>query len=276
MSPEQQAAPAWTGLDEQDEFVNMVMYGDPGTGKTTALASLAKLGRILVINAEGGLKKTPLRRLGIPTGPESIQVTTVASFDEAEALLWDLRSRFDQDPNALMGVVVDSITEIEAILLGEGVTAQIAKAQRSGMERDPFDIDIKDWGRNASKMRRFIRGVRALPCHVGFSALAKRDQDEEGVVVYRPMLTPKVSGELVAWCDISVAMQTVILRPREAPMHWGVTRRVGKWSGKDRFGILPVRMPYPSFDRVVGYLAGDLTTKTDPELAGFRAMQKEM
>lgn len=280
-SPERRAAPAWETLDEAEDWAKVVYYGDPGTGKTTALASLARRGKILFVNAESGLKATPLRRLGIPTDPDHIEKTRIEGFEDAEALLWDLRRRFRRNPQVLLGVCVDSITEIEQVFMQEGLSEAVRAAARRGVERDTFLTEGDDWGRNNAKMRRFIRGLRDLPCHVGFSALARRDEDEQGVVQYRPALGPKVANELIAHCDISIAMQAAPIRRRSdrsrGAVYWGYTQRHTKYSGKDRFGILPLQFPFPSMDRIVDYLRGDLTAETDPEVAAFqdREVRKE-
>jgi hypothetical protein len=57
----------WFGdLDEETDFLKILYYGREGVGKTSAAAHAANYGRILVINAESGVKKKPLRdRLGI-------------------------------------------------------------------------------------------------------------------------------------------------------------------------------------------------------------------
>jgi len=138
------------------------------------------------------------------------------------------------------------------------------------VERDIFQVEGDDWGRLNRKMQRFIRGLRDMPCHVGFSALSRRDQDEEGVVMYRPALGPQNVGTLLAYCDISVAMQPFMVKPRQPDIVWGITRRQGKWYGKDRLHVLPAQLPFPSMDRIVRYVSGDLTTRTDPEVRAFR------
>jgi hypothetical protein len=258
------------GLDEANEWAKVVYYGDPSTGKTTALAGMAHLGKVLFVDAESGLKKTALRRVGIPT--ENIERTTVRGFEDMQALIWELRDAFDKDPGHLIGVCVDSFSELEQVILTQVTQDKVDKASRRGVARDPFDND-ESWQENSAKMRRILRDLRDLPCHVGFAALSRRDMDEEGVVFYRPANTPQVSNLLVASCDISIAMQPVWTQERGGDVHWGITKRSGKWYGKDRFGILPLRFPYPSFDRIAGYLAGELTAKTDPEVKAFRAIR---
>jgi hypothetical protein len=275
VSPERRPGPQWHDLETSEEFVKALLYGDPGTGKTTAMAGMAHLGQVRIVNAEGGLKRTALKGLGIPT--ERIRWATVANFDDMDALIWELRETLDREPSgsspdALAGVVLDTMTEIEAIMVGMTIQEQVERVRRRGGSADPFATE-PDYVRNAQQMRRIVRSLRDLPCHVGFTAHPRRDQDEEGVVMYRPALTPQIAGLLTASVDISVAMQPVVAAGKKE-LIWGITRRRGKWYGKDRFRVLPARMPYPSFDRIVAYVRGDLTARTDPAVQEMRAIRE--
>src|SRR5690349_10249826 len=75
-SEDDSATDDWfVGLDDVVETTNTLLYGREGSGKTTAAARLANLfshlppgkGKILVINAEGGLKLRPLKNRGVDT-----------------------------------------------------------------------------------------------------------------------------------------------------------------------------------------------------------------
>lgn len=259
-------------LAEEPAHLKALLYGDPDTGKTTALAGMAHLGKVLYVVQEGGLRRRALRQLGIPV--ENIERTTVTSYEDMQALVWDLRSKFDEDPDHLAGVCIDTLTALEQTFQEQIMRDETAKALRRHVIRDPFLMEGDDWGKNSSQMIRVLRDFRDLPCHVGYASWSKRDVDDDTAeVVYRPMQTPKVATLLLAYCDISVAMQPAWTTDRGAATYWGITRRNGKWLGKDGFGVTPLRMPNPSFDRLVAYVNGDLTAKTDPEVKAFRAVR---
>ena len=247
-------------LADQREMVKVLYYGDPGSGKTTAMATAANLGNVVYVDAESGLKRGPLTRLGVPV--ENIEPHNGISFDALEALYWDIKGRLDTDPNAVAAVIIDSVTEAQKILLEQIVSKAVNKASARGMERDPFQIDRADWGVNTEQMRRLARRFRDLPCHVAFGALPKREVDDDGSVIYSPALTPAFQTDLMGYVD--VVIHTEIREIGGEQFYIGTTKPVGKFLGKDRFGILPSALVNPTLDRVVAYVNGELTQETDP------------
>lgn len=255
---------ARTKLTERSEKVKFMLYGDPGTGKTTAMASLAKLGPIIYVDAESGLKASPLRRLGIPI--ENIEMVEMKDFDQLEALFWQIKGELEDDAGRWVGVVMDSISEIQNKIMEEVVQIATERAERKGAVRIKFQNQREDWGVNTEMTRQIIRKFRDLPCHVGFSALVRRDVDEDtSEVVVGPATTPAVQRDLMGYVDVLGAMQPVEvtgtgrLDRRHSAMFW----RMGKWQAKDRFQVLPRVLVQPSFDRVIGYVEETLSVKED-------------
>ena len=54
-----------TKLTDLSEPLNILYFGDAGTGKTTATAGLANIGPVLAFNAESGMKSRALVRQGV-------------------------------------------------------------------------------------------------------------------------------------------------------------------------------------------------------------------
>ena len=273
--------PAVTALEDEQEYVKAAWYGDSGTGKTTDLACLARLGPILFVDAESGIKPTALRRPDVAVPIDNIKRVRVTTYAEIDALVWNLREEFDQDPAAYFGICIDSITEMQAAMLAEEMDSNVRRAAVRGVERDPFAVEGADWQRNTEAMRRIIRGFLRLPCHVGFSALVRQDKDHDGVVTYGPQLTPKVMSDFIGFVDICLATQPVIQPSRQhgttrrSPIYSAFTRRSGKWRAKDRFGVLPSQLVAPTFDRVIQYISGDLTRRTDEMQQQLRLAKEE-
>jgi hypothetical protein len=247
-------------LDDAEEFVNVLYYGEPGSGKTTAAASMAKLGKIVYIDAEAGLKVQPMRRLSIPT--DQIMRYRVETFDDLQNLYWQLKAKLDEEPGAFAGVVFDSMTEIQKKLL-EGITnaryaKSVAQAQRGGFEvkDDPFETDRDVWGRMSEMCRRICRQFRDLECHTAFVCLDKRDVDKEGDggVFYRPALTPAFATDLQGYVDVVLHMSQEDAELDDFSRFIGLSVPIGKYRGKDRYGVLPPSMPNPTFDRVVDFV----------------------
>jgi hypothetical protein len=268
VSPEKRAGPRRSRLVETRDKVKLLCYGDSGTGKTTGLATLARRGRVLFIDAESGVKAAALARPDLAIPVDNIEIVSNTGYDDLQALVWELRAEFAQDPDRYIGVVLDSMTEIQAAWLAHEMQELSERAARRGVQRDPFEIEGSDWQRNTSAMRQLIRDFRELPCHVGFAARLRADSDKDGVVTYGPQLTPKVADDLIGYVDIVLAMQPVVLPSRDSerrtPIYSAFTRRAGKWRAKDRFGVLPTQLVEPSFDRLVDYISGDLAARHDP------------
>lgn len=236
---------------EMDEHVNALYYGEGGSGKSTGAASLARLGRIIYVNAESGIKSKPLRRLGVPT--ENIMLYTVSTYKELDNLYWQVKAMLDSNPGSVVGVVFDSMTEIQKKLMEEIMGARHAKHTSAGMVSDEFSAERDEYGRMTEQVRRISRRFRDLPCHVVFVCLAKREIDSDGAF-YRPMLTPAFASDLVGYVDVVLYTVQQPGEKDDFSRFVGVSRPVGQARGKDRFGALPAIMPNPTMDRVVDYV----------------------
>lgn len=256
-------------LAETVEYVNMMYYGDPGSGKTTSAAGLARLGEIVYVDAESGLKAGPLGRLGIPT--DNIGVHRVISFEALENLYWDLKAELEE--GGPEGLVLDSITETQKLLLEHIVARGVEKAERKGMERDEYAIYKEDWGVNTEQMRRLIRKVRDLPCHVALVCLSRRDQDDDGAVSVGPAVSPALQSDLMGYMDL--VCHTSVEQIGEEIAYVGEFRNVGKYQAKDRYGLLPRKLVNPSFDRVIAYVNGDLTPANDEVQQAYKELRAQ-
>lgn len=271
--------PIGSPLHQQKTVVSCLLWGREGTGKTTAALRLmltAKKGNIVLINAEAGAKKIALEQHGIDTsrvevwppedkGPGYITHDTI----EAEVII-PMREALAKDPDAYIGVVIDSFSEVARRIL-EDVTAQAyAKAQALGKKRDRWFVDLADHGTAASQMRSLLRRFRDLEIHLIITALERRDVDQDsGAVSYGPALGPAVGNDTMGLVDLVGFTQVENIGGEEfrtATFTPTVTRRA-----KDRFGVLPISMVDPFADRIVGYIDGTITRENDPARARLLA-----
>lgn len=257
------------------EPLNILYYGDGGTGKTTDLAFMANLGRIVYVNAEAGIKARPLRELGVAV--ENVEVFPGPGesicFGDLEQLHRQLKEELDGDPDSIVGVVWDSISEIHKALLDDVIQHQVAKASRAGRERDRFWIERGDYGVMTEQIRLLVRRFRDLPCHFGVSGLQRREQDDDGAVIYQPGVTPALQNDVVGWMD--VVCHTSVGDVGGEPEYRGSFQPIGKFRGKDRFKVLPRYLIDPTFERVLKYCVGDLTVPDDEVMtAGLQKRQE--
>lgn len=249
-------------LSDVRDFLNILYFGNEGTGKTTALASMANLGRVLYVNAEGGLKKGPLDRMGIKT--ENIEVwPDPTSGDEIsveglEEVFWLMKADLQDDPHSWVGSVWDSGGEITRLLLAELTGTRAEETQKkldqgktvSDMLLNRFFIDQSEWGEMSEQVRFLVRRFRDLPCHFGIATLMRRDKDDDGHVIYGPAVNPALQGDLAGWVD--VVCRTTVEDVDGKDVYRGWFRPSGKYRGKDRFNILPRVMVDPATDRIIG------------------------
>lgn len=265
-----------TKLDDTEEFVNACFYGTEGSGKTTSAMFLANGGRILVVNAEAGIKARRLKQLGVRT--ENIVVWPPpgedVSFKGLEELYWQLKGDLLEDPHAWHGVVWDSLTEIAKKLLDDVVQYQVSKAERAGKDRERFFIDRADYGTMTEQARLLIRRFRDLPCHFALTALERRDQDDDGAVLYGPAVTPALMTDVGGFVDILLhcrVTEGVSADGEPTELYAAYTRKGTKYRAKDRWYATPRLMADPFFDRVLGYVREELDADTDERQIEARA-----
>lgn len=254
-------------MEDEFEFVNVLYYGRGGVGKSSHAAHMALEGIIIYIDAESGVKKRPLSRLGVPV--ENIKRYHVENYDDLDKLYWSVKEMLQKDPDSVKGVVFDSVTELQKKLIEDIVTERFEKKTAARLISDPFEVERDEWGRMTEQMRRICRRFRDLPCHTAFVCLEKREVDSDGAY-YRPALTPAFASDLVGYVDIVVYTDVANVEPEtdieRRARYIGITQPVGKFRGKDRHGILPEVMAYPSMDRIVAYVnqPGEDMVDSDP------------
>lgn len=262
-------------LVDTSDPLRVLLYGEGGSGKTTALMGMAHLGKILVINAEKGVKAKALKKRGIPV--ENIEVFPgdgeELTFASLQAEIERVKDAIAKDPTAYVGVVWDSATEILSTLLDEAVLLGYQKAQRLGKTRDRYFVDLADYGTVTTQLRALIRDCMDLPCHFGVSALAKREQDDDGTVAYVISVTPAFRKDLIGWVDMVGFCDTVTLD--DTDIYRALFRPRGKYYGKDRLSATPPRLMDPSFDRLLAYVDGDMDVDSDPVMGRIRRLLDE-
>jgi hypothetical protein len=272
---------ALPSLADTEEYVNALYFGPGGSGKSTDAAHMAKLsGHVVAIDCESGLKKRPLRRMGVPV--ENIHPYPVSNFDAMNKLTGQMEAKLikeaeqlaagDLDPaDRLVGIIIDSFTELQKRFIEDIVDTRNAK-RAATMIVDPFEVDIKEQGKMTEMCRRVARRLRDLPCHVAFVCLDKREVDNDaGGVFYRPALTPAFSTDLIGYVDAVFCTRQEDTEDGDLSRFVASTVPTGRFRGKDRYGVFPSTFVNPTFDRVVQYVNEDGDVPGDPYQEAYRA-----
>jgi hypothetical protein len=270
-APKKQTSSLFATLADKEEHLNILLFGREGSGKTTAACTLANLGygKVLVVNAEGGLKKNTLTRRGIDVKrmmlwPNQGDAITYHGLVEVYN---QLKADLDKDPKSWAGVVFDSATEIVPALVDQVAKDRMDKAAKRGSPVegiDEFFTDRSDYGTMSKMFRDILRKFRDLPLHFIVTALERRDVDEDtGKVHYGPAVTPGVQADLLGYVDLVLACSAQ--DDEEGLPFRALTRSAGKYRGKDRLGVLPKVLVEPSIPRILAYEDGTLTEDKDPK-----------
>lgn len=259
--------PLFSSLEDIEDHYNTLYWGREGSAKTTNALSAANLGRVLVINAEGGLKKAPLVKRGINIA--NVQVYPPKgedlTYEGMRDAILQVKSDLIDDPSSWFAVVLDSVTDVSDSVVSVVSDDRVSKARGKGAKVDLIDsffVDRGDYGTSGKMVRTLIKMLRDLPCHFIVTALERRDVDDDtSKVSYGPAIPPGLQSDVLGYVDL-------VLHTKEADEDRGfyraLTKRAGKYRAKDRFDALPKVLAEPTFERVVGYMNGDLTEDTDP------------
>jgi len=272
----------FSDLDDSDDYLRVLLYGPEGTRKTTGACLMTRLtrpGKVLVVNAEGGLKKQALRKHGVDTSRiavwPNIQSGEQVTFAGLERLFYRLSSDLTDDPFSWLGVIWDSATDIHQGMLDQVVAADIAKqtaileknvGRRPGniVLRDAFERDGDDYTRMSNQFRMLLRKYRYLPCHMVVTALERID-GEGRKAVSGPGVTPAIGKDLRGYMDMVLSLQVAQLPG--GFVGFAETVPTLNRRAKDRFDVLPAELPNPTFDRLLSYITGELTVDNDPDMA---------
>ena len=162
--------------------LNLLVYGEPGVGKTYMLKTAVK--PALVLDAEGGT----LTLMGSDTD--------ILKINSPE----DIRDAFKELKNGAgyKTVCFDSITEVYKCFMDEIIKKNPNIARAYGDQPS-----LSDYGRASELMRRTIRQFRDLPIHFIATALVQDLKDEkDGSLTRLPSLPGKLAYEVAGYMDV--------------------------------------------------------------------------
>lgn len=185
-------------LTERQDFLNVLVYGESGVGKTVFASTAPR--PILWLESEGGTHS-----IGDKKG---IDVVRVEGLTDYRQVLQHLTANQD----AYKSVVIDSFSETQAAILKDIMRAAV----KADPGRDEFAPLFSEWGRLTGIMREIARAYRDLPMNTVITALTREDKDDlTGRIKVGPRLSPALSGELPGFMDAVVYLYTTTLKKGE-------------------------------------------------------------
>lgn len=245
------------------KWLNMLVYGPYGSGKTTLAASACDvdtLSDVLMLDIESGaMALEDNDRVSRKDRIDRIPITSFQQMAKAHEFL-KAHCRYRDDPNEVdklktlearfkgcepeditepkryHTVMVDSLSELDQLtqyeLLGFKIDMPLNKALNDG------DMEVADWPifrKNNQMMQLIVRAYRDLPINVTMICHAAYTQDELKRMFYAPGLTGKLSGQVQGFVDVVGYLTVGKLGEgeKEAPRRLYV-QPVGKFDAKNR------------------------------------------
>lgn len=175
---------SWTQPTPDQTYVKALLYGKSGMGKTRAAGTInrdPKKVDTVVLNTEGGGWQTIKQQLGYTP-----YVETIDSYQMA----LDVVKKLETDPGPIKNVIVDSVTELAALVLEDIVGTRQPK--------------IQDYGTLSKRLGALLRRLRDLPMNVVFTALAKEVTRDDVVVGEEPNIVGGTKVTLPALVDVVI------------------------------------------------------------------------
>ena len=215
--------------DDDFEYLNMLVYAQPGAGKTTLCGSAAdveEMRDVIMLDFESGkmtIKNNP--RIKHPEFVDTIRITNFKQLGKVHEFLkihCRLRDQgkeeelkvlqakfFGVTPDKVKRVrhyrtvLVDSVSELDTLsmyeMLGISTVDDLNKVMNDG---DVEVAQFAEFRKNNQMMQLVIRAYRDLPMNAIFVCHASFMQDELKRVLWAPALTGKLAKQIQGFVDI--------------------------------------------------------------------------
>lgn len=185
-------------VDPKKEPFRVLLYGDPGAGKTS-LAVTADLhpamSPALIVNFDGGLSSVS----HLP----NLQQVSVTNNIEMMSVLGEFTKPEDKRAEAYQGiktVIIDSLTAWRDQTMQDLVRGALNKGQRSEQQ-----TQIQDYAQMTLALTTIIHGLKQTPLHLIITAGIDEERTPDGSTVLsaQPLLNPKL------WQSVNYMMSNI-------------------------------------------------------------------
>ncbi|UOW92952.1 AAA-ATPase [Mycobacterium phage Leopard] len=163
------------GIQDEDEYVNLLIYADSGVGKTVFCGSDDDV--LFIAPEDNGTLSA--KRFGSTAKKWKINSWN----DIVEAYNW----LADLEDIPFNWVILDSLTEMQDMCM----RAILDEAAEMNPGRDPDVPQLQDWQPYFERFKRLVKAFNSLPVNVIYTALQQDEENEDGEKVVLPMLQGK-------------------------------------------------------------------------------------
>lgn len=206
------------------ESINMVLYGDPGSGKTVFAGSGRDNGKHdLIVAIEQGTKSAA--RMGSQASVidvrdwETLEKIVDAVIDEADRYEW---------------VIIDSLTKMQDIIWKEIIENSTAKTP----SRSKYKKELQEYGEAQERIKDIVRRLNESEANIIYTAMADIAVDEEANEYRLPALHGGQGA--VAWwvCgEVDVVCYLDVIQKNGKPVRRFQFNKTNKAITKDRMHL---------------------------------------
>lgn len=184
------------GPEELQGWINMLLYGEPGIGKTHLIGSACQvpaLCPVLILNIEDGAKTLT----GAYGADENLTIVNPQTFGSVQKVFDELHRKKGA---GFKTVVVDNATEgqkmgIEYIFDGDKTSTDFTEFEDATWAN-------QGWNRSSQQIRKMIRYFRGLPMHTIFVSWRKDfSMPNDKVEKWGPAFSKSLASEVPGMFD---------------------------------------------------------------------------
>jgi len=258
---------------ELQPYCKMLIYGKPGSGKTTLAASASKVAAMCpVIHLSTDAAEAETLRV---VAPDVVRMQ-IDKFDQ----FWDVRDALEAQCKSTAGPyfktwIIDTGTEAQKTSMRDIMNTLMVKGRPGGGEVNPDVPSQREWGQSISEMRRLVRGFRDLPVNFIMCCHEAESRDNRGVNWIKPDLPGKLGNQVAGMFSNVVYLYTKQFTEREEGSRTSIVTEEKRllltgltegYVAKSRTGELPRVIEAPEMTSLYPMItAGNKSTDTETE-----------